>query len=406
MRKIFLFSLIFLPYINLFYFIFQNNNSNNISLLLFYVILFGYFSFGFLKNNVRYLSITYLLFLIGIIVIISRIVIYNETIDLINNNKFYFLFLIYIFTSNLITKQIDKTTLINMILYNSLFQAFFGILHYYFLYQFSFFSNFYFPGEIIFGLRESGLLINANLFSSFIFLGLIILIRDEFKKYIHINRIIKSIFFILIIYALFLSGSRIVFLLLAILILSILKKRKSLKTIISLVSFIAMLSLIRMDLFIATFNRLINLDFSRLLSFYTTINMLFSSFESIIIGVPNIKVLNTYTSLNTVVSDNSFGLYLLSYGLIFTFFYLIVVVILLNKFKISLFYWIYFLVILLFNNAILWDVWILYFLTLINTINDLKKGDTYNENKEIFNFSNRRWETNKEKIYSLRHSLY
>jgi cellulose synthase/poly-beta-1,6-N-acetylglucosamine synthase-like glycosyltransferase len=166
------------------------------------------------------------------------------------------------------------------------------------------------------------------------------------------------------------------------------------------------LSLIRMDLFIATFKRLINLDFSRLLSFYTTINMLFSSFESIIIGVPNIKVLNTYTSLNTVVSDNSFGLYLLSYGLIFTFFYLIVVVILLNKFKISLFYWIYFLVILLFNNAILWDVWILYFLTLINTINDLKKGDTYNENKEIFNFSNRRWETNKEKIYSLRHSLY
>ncbi len=336
----------------------------------------------------KYRSITVaLLYFIGfsLAVFFTRIIVYNETFSRLFPDRYTYFILIYgILTYYFVaTKPELKNTIIKIVIGNALAQAVFGVIHYYFMpFLIPVTDN---PAYVNTGLlfvlnytnadsvRETGLLGNASVYANFILLGLFLLFRPDNQN---VRNVTKFFISIVLIMAIFVSGSRFPTAVSLILLMIFLYRNTS-RLQMAIVSFflISFLLLfftffVPVDQFMYYLDRIINegnsiRDEKVLLAF----NMLFSKPLFLLLGVPQDIVVNTTSPSGYTFSDNSFFEFALNHGVLFTLAWFLVAIVMLKRSivanKYVVLFLTYFFLCLWFTNSILWDIWIVYFFVVL-----------------------------------------
>ena len=315
----------------------------------------------------------YILFIyLGIVVIFSlaRTIIHDENTSLASYRVVIMIFVYLGAISSILSNRGYAELMTSIIIINVIVQAVFGIIH-----------TYYFP-HIVTGIalddsgvglyvieqgeggyRENGMLLGSNVFGNFLAAGLFLMLYALKNKSIK-GKLILLVSIFLTIWAIYLSGSR--YALIIALFICFIYFFKS----ISARYFIVPILFGGMFLkFTPILDALLERTKSggsggRLDMFLLSIDMITENPVNILIGVPYRIVATKTTSQGLLISDNSFMLVFTSYGsVIGVLFFLLLFYFILKKIRIN-FGTIAFLVftvgLFMFNNAILWDIWLLY----------------------------------------------
>lgn len=328
--------------------------------------------------DVRSLGVVLFVCLFVCLVIFFRVSVYHENVEFISYRTF-FLFIVYSFSLLYIICGNDvRSRFSNILLFNIVFQAVFGITHSYFFPHIvtgieldDSGAGMYIlePGEG--GFRESGMLLGSNVYGNFLVLGLFLTLGKLRNISLKLC-LLYVVLSILIFWAISLSGSRLALANALVIAFLLLVRRFGIK-------YFYIPTVIVVGLIVSTpiidnaKERTANHGASsRLEKSEIAINMLDESFVSTLLGPTVETVSTTRTSDGLPFSDNSYMLLSLTYGIPVAIICFTLVICLISRnlmfdFNAGLFLF-YFLTTLMFNNAVLWDIWLCYAVAIIYII--------------------------------------
>lgn len=294
-------------------------------------------------------------------------------LDELSNVRYLLMPFFYMIIALSICRRIDPGFVITVIWASVLLQAIIGIIH-----------NLYFPHIIVGydldndgilfhilppdegGFRENGTLLGPNVFANFLTIGVALISFVGRRSSDLRSRLLAGLSGLILIYAIFLSGSRlgmafaVLFIALAGVTLIAKYHRKGIVVLLGMMC-------IPLVIFAALpiLNQLISRTVSegsggRLEKLQLSFGLLEKKFESLMIGVSNADVTSAMSVNGVTISDNSFTLLWLDNGLMAVILFPVIFAIGILRIlptSVRPIWALYFVSAFLLNNAILWDIW-------------------------------------------------
>lgn len=271
-------------------------------------------------------------------------------------------------------KKTNYRTFYNVIVFSCVFQALLGFVHFYVFPDLILSSDilaamgendklYLFSNQHLGAFREAGLLFNPNTFGDLLFIGLFLVLHDIQHRSSKTRPVVSLILVAVLAWGIVLSGSRYPIGMTVLLLVYYSFKTFSARTLAAAVVFGALISFTHLlPLLKGNYDRLLR-DGNRIRSGKNSIalEMTLDSPAHFLIGTPDNAVANTRTAEGYIVSDNSFFTFVLSFGVPFVLYFIAFSIQQLRRyFQRNLFFLIFFLGVLWFSNAVLWEVWLLY----------------------------------------------
>lgn len=345
-----------------------------ITFIIFVSFMISLFKF---KQGNSFLIIFFVSTLI-VLALFLRVSYYHEDLFFSSYRNFLLLLVYAISLFYVLRSDFTKEKISSLLILNITVQAVFGIIHFYF---FPYIvtgvelddsgTGIYFlePGEG--GYRESGMLIGSNVYGNFLVLGLFLTMINLKISPIK-DKIINISIALLILWAVYLSGSRLALANALIIFSFFLFRCYGIKY------FFIPVVLITSSIFLtpiidnAIERTVSHGSSSRLAKSQLALNMLDESVMSAIIGPSSITVSAARTLDGLPFSDNSYLLLSLTYGIpIAVMCFILVLGFIFKSVRlnaVTFVFVVYFLSTLFFNNAILWDIWLFYGIAVIYII--------------------------------------
>jgi len=317
-----------------------------------------------------------------ITVVLIRNLTYYEAISF---SKYRTVFMVFIYFTSLfyiLQNEYSQRKISSIIIFNVVVQAIFGIVHHnFFPYVVTGMAlddtgaGMYIldPGEG--GYRENGTLIGSNLFGNFLVLG-IFLILSRLKPRRLKGNFLLFLSLVVTIWAIHLSGSR--YALVSSLVISMFYMLRIIPLQYFYLPIVSGLTFLMFTPILEGVLQRTNSGGSggRIEKTVMAIDMLSESLTTFLFGVPTKIVTTTKTSDGLLFSDNSFMLSLLNYGVVAgMLFFIVLLYFILKRVYIGMHTFVFLSYIIgtfLFNNAILWDIWLLYAIATLFIISDKK----------------------------------
>jgi len=349
-----------------------------VTLSLFLVFLSAYRTV--LRQKDLVILIVY--FSLMITVVLIRNLTYYEAISF---SKYRTVFMVFIYFTSLfyiLQNEYSQRKISSIIIFNVVVQAIFGIVHHnFFPYVVTGMAlddtgaGMYIldPGEG--GYRENGTLIGSNLFGNFLVLG-IFLILSRLKPRRLKGNFLLFLSLVVTIWAIHLSGSR--YALVSSLVISMFYMLRIIPLQYFYLPIVSGLTFLMFTPILEGVLQRTNSGGSggRIEKTVMAIDMLSESLTTFLFGVPTKIVTTTKTSDGLLFSDNSFMLSLLNYGVVAgMLFFIVLLYFILKRVYIGMHTFVFLSYIIgtfLFNNAILWDIWLLYAIATLFIISDKK----------------------------------
>lgn len=331
-------------------------------------LAFAFSAFRFFSTHDYFLA---LLILFGVAsVVLLRSSIYLESMSFAVHRTFIMMLVYLGSLMMLLRDERFKTIMTNIIMFNIFIQAAFGIIH-----------SIYFPhivtgielddsGAGIYileagegGFREAGMLLGSNVYGNFMVLG-VILVLSRLKTLSIKGNVIFYGLYVLTMWAIYLSGSRLALAFSLVISAFFLIRRFQVQYLYIPIFLGASVVLFSPLLDKAIERTAEHGTSSRLEKSEIALSMVTESLTSILIGPAASIVEQTRTLDGLPFSDNSFMLLALNYGIPAGYGCLFIILFMIIKnvepnFKTLVFFG-YLMGTLFFNNSILWDMWLFY----------------------------------------------
>lgn len=320
------------------------------------------------------------LMLLSVMIVLLRGLLYSETLNSLIAARFPVTAIIYFGVARIYTLWPKERRIVrNLIVASAVVQSVFGIVHLYFFPYVLTNPSYGDSGDLftvagVWGGRESGTLISSNLYGNFILLGIISVLSGASEA-----RPVswpKFLLVMLMMWGLLLSGSRlpvgIAIVFLSVFFVRTLSVRSLVALSVTLVIFAVYLNPLLGPIFDRMFAPGARVDKNLL-----AMGMLMQDPTGLIFGVSTNEMAASLSASGNSVSDNSFLLLSLCFGvpfcLIWTFGFVSMIkrLVPVRKNVLLLFY---LALVLWLTNAIIWDIWVLYFFGLMFALEDDEKA--------------------------------
>lgn len=317
----------------------------------------------------------YFIMLLALLIIIIRTWVHAEGVNIF----LYRIILIPIIYCGVaysyLMKKGEKELIGKIIFWNCLIQAIIGIVHHYFFSHILTGSKVYIGANEFYkivevgagGQREPGILMSSSLYANFVLLGVFLLV-SSYKTWKFPN-LVEYIFLLVLVWGVWLSGSRWPFIGSMFFLMLYFKRLPSLKK-ITFVPIIILAGVFLQDYFIHTIGRLVTGGATgRLLKYQIALSSLFENSSNFLIGTSFDRM---GMSVNGITfSDNSFLTLMITFGipltLLFLLFFLYIIMRTISV-KGTRFMLFYFIGTLFLTNSILWDIWLFYFFAVLYSL--------------------------------------